>query len=141
MFLLLISFAAAWYMAGLCWFVQAVAYPQFGRVAAADFLAYHKAHTTFTTLVVLPPMFVELGTAVALLVRTPGDPLMQAGLALVAVAWANTFAQAVPAHHRLTRGHDADVIRRLVRVNWVRTFAWTARGLLMLWAVRRAHAG
>jgi hypothetical protein len=131
--LLLVSLIATWYMVGLVWFVQAVAYPQFARVAVADFLAYHKAHTTFTTMVVLPPMFVELGTAIALVALSPGDRVYQVALLLVVIAWINTFGQAVPAHHRLTKGHDAAVIRRLVRVNWIRTFAWTARGLLLLW--------
>ena len=130
--LLLVSLISTWYLVGLVWFVQAVAYPQFGRVAAADFLAYHKAHTTFITPVVLPPMFVELGTAVALVWRSPHDAAMWAALALVGIVWVNTFAMAIPTHGRLTRGHDAGLIRRLVRVNWVRTAAWTARGLLLL---------
>ena len=131
--LLLISLIATWYMTGLCWFVQAVAYPQFARVAIADFLTYHKAHTTWTTLVVLPPMFVELGTAIALVWRAPGDRVFQIALALVVVCWINTFAMAGPAHEKLTRGHDPALIRRLVRVNWIRTLAWTARGVLLLW--------
>ena len=130
---LLISLIAAWYMAGLCWFVQAVAYPQFARVAAADFPAYHKAHTTFTSLVVLPPMIVELATAVALVWHGPHDGVFQMSLLLVSVCWINTFAMAVPAHAKLTRAHDTAVIRTLVRANWIRTLAWTARGLLLLW--------
>ena len=131
--LLHVSLIATWYMVGLVWFVQAVAYPQFARVAVADFLAYHKAHTTFTSVVVLPPMFVELGTAIALVWRWPHDPCYQIALALVIVCWINTFGMAVPAHAKLTHGHDAVVIRRLIRVNWIRTLAWTARGLLLLW--------
>jgi hypothetical protein len=131
--LLLVSLIATWYLIGLCWFVQAVAYPQFGRVAVADFAVYHKAHTTFIAPVVLPMMVLELGTAVALVVRSPGDWALRAALLLVIVVWVNTFAMAVPAHGRLSRGHDAVVIRRLVRVNWIRTLAWTARGLLLLW--------
>ncbi|HEX8322763.1 MAG TPA: hypothetical protein VF595_02515 [Tepidisphaeraceae bacterium] len=135
--LLLLSLITCWYMTGLVWFVQAVAYPQFARVAVAEFAAYHRAHTTFTSLVVLPPMVLELVTAVALVVRSPGDRVFQAALALLVVVWINTFAMAVPAHAALTRGHDALVIRRLVRVNWIRSIAWTARGLLLLWAAAR----
>ena len=130
--LLLVSLVSTWYLIGLVWFVQAVAYPQFARVAVADFLTYHKAHTTWITPVVLPPMFVELGTAVALVWRSPHDGPLQIALALVVVVWVNTFAMALPAHERLTHGHDAAVIRRLVRVNWIRSIAWTARGLLLL---------
>ncbi|MDB5327865.1 MAG: hypothetical protein JWM57_3434 [Phycisphaerales bacterium] len=131
--LLQVSLIATWYMVGLVWFVQAVAYPQFARVAIADFLAYHKAHTTFTSFVVLPPMFMELGTAIALVCYSPHDRGYQIALGLVIVCWINTFGMAIPAHAKLTRGHDAAVIRRLIRVNWIRTVAWTARGLLLLW--------
>ena len=131
--LLLVSLIATWYMTGLCWLVQAVVYPQFGRVAVAEFVAYHKAHTTWISPVVLPMMVIELATAVALVVRSPQDRVFQLALLLVAVVWVNTFAMAVPKHNTLRHGHDATVIRRLVRVNWVRTLAWTARGLLLLW--------
>lgn len=132
--LLLLSLIATWYMAGLCWFVQAIAYPQFARVSVADFSAYHAAHLRATGYVVLPAMVVELATAVALVWHWPGDRVYQVALALVFIIWVNTFAMAVPLHRRLTNGHDAAVIRRLVRVNWVRSIAWTARGVLLLWA-------
>jgi len=49
------------------------------------------------------------------------------GLALVAVAWISTAALQAPAHGRLVEGFDADVHRRLVGTNWIRTVAWLAR--------------
>ena len=35
-------------------------------------------------------------------------------------------------HQRLLAGFDADVHARLVGTNWLRTFAWTARGVVAL---------
>ena len=34
-------------------------------------------------------------------------------------------------HTRLMDGYDAETIRRLIRTNWLRTLAWTLRGLLV----------
>jgi hypothetical protein len=33
-------------------------------------------------------------------------------------------------HHRLERGFDPAAYRQLVRGNWIRTIAWSLRGLL-----------
>lgn len=39
-------------LVGLIWFVQVVAYPQFARVDAASFPAYHAAHATLISYLV-----------------------------------------------------------------------------------------
>ncbi len=104
---LLIHFAATWFMTGLIWFVQVVHYPQFANVGPDAFARYHGLHTTLTTRVVGPPMLVELVTAVALLAyRPPGVSLrvVVVGLALLAIVWASTALLQVPMHNKLARG-------------------------------------
>jgi hypothetical protein len=57
-------------------------------------------------------------------------------LALVLLIWAVTFFISVPFHNRLAQGFDYISIDGLVRTNWLRTLAWTARLALlsyMLW--------
>ncbi|MEM9735245.1 MAG: hypothetical protein AAF908_01395, partial [Pseudomonadota bacterium] len=49
---------------------------------------------------------------------------------LLGLVWASTFFVQVPLHGKLERGHDATLVRRLVMTNWLRTFLWTARGVL-----------
>jgi hypothetical protein len=97
--------------------------------------AYQAAHARRTTRVVAPPMLLELGTGVWLTLRPspffPGSAAWM-GLALLAVVWASTFFLQVPEHGRLEHGFDPAAHRRLVRVNWVRTVAWTLRGILVL---------
>jgi hypothetical protein len=47
-----------------------------------------------------------------------------------------TFFISVPFHNRLAQGFDYIAIDGLVRTNWLRTLAWTARLTLlgfMLW--------
>jgi hypothetical protein len=55
------------------------------------------------------------------------------GFALVLVIWIATMTTSVPMHARLGQGADEAALRRLVRTNWIRTLAWTARGVLVLW--------
>ena len=54
---------------------------------------------------------------------------------MVAVAWVATFALAVPAHDALqANGLDRAVVARLVAGNWIRTVAWLAAFILLLFA-------
>ncbi len=131
--ILLLNAAAVWALTGLIWFVQVVHYPLFAHVGDSAWAAYHARHTRATTWVVAAPMAVDLATSAWLVVERPdgiGWPAAVAGLALAAVTWAVTGLAAVPLHDRLARGHDARAVRRLVRVNAVRTAAWTAHAVL-----------
>ncbi len=53
-------------------------------------------------------------------------------LLIMGVIWFCTWLWQVPAHRRLEHGFDAATHRRLMRTNWVRTIAWSARGILTL---------
>jgi hypothetical protein len=60
----------------------------------------------------------------------------------VGVAWASTALLSVPLHGRLAGGLDLDQVDALVATNWVRTLAWTARGLLLgAWLWRELERG
>lgn len=138
--LLLAHAAATWFMVGLIWFVQVVHYPLFAAVGAGESPDYARRHQRRTTFVVGPPMLVELAAAVWIAWRLPAGvspALAWSGLALVAVTWASTHRLQVPEHGRLLAGRDDAVIRRLVRTNWLRTVAWTARGVVALGMVLR----
>ena len=133
--LLLAHAAATLAMGGVIWFVQVVHYPLFAAVGDGRFADYERAHRRLTTWVVAPLMLVELVTAVALplwpAAARPGwVPWL--GLTLLAVVWLSTFLVQVPLHERLSRGFDPAAHRHLVRTNWLRTAAWTARGALAL---------
>lgn len=143
--ILLVHAAATWFMVGLIWFVQIVHYPLFGFVRAdADFGRYHAAHTSRTTLVVGPVMLVEMVTSAWLVLSPPPgvEPAIAwIGLGLLLVTWVSTAAVQVPRHGRLSGGHDPGVVRSLVLTNWVRTFAWSARGVLALMMISAVGSG
>lgn len=126
------------YLVGLIWIVQSLVYPSMGLVGANGYAAYHNLHTSRITPVVAPVMIIELVTAIYF-AYAPLENIdyryFWGGLALVLIIWASTFFVQVPLHEKLAASFDADVQNLLVWTNWIRTFAWTLRGVLVLWIV------
>ena len=138
--LLLANLAASGMMIGLVWVVQMVHYPLFAAVGPEAWPAYAKGHGRWISVLVLPWMTVELVTAVALVRYRPDAitaPEAWLGLALVGVLWASTWLLQGPLFSSLAAQWDPSVHRRLVLTNWIRTFAWTARGVLLLVVIGR----
>jgi hypothetical protein len=141
---LALHFAATFYMVGLVWFVQRVHYPLFARVGSQQFPAYERAHLSRTNPVVGPAMLIEAATALALVaLPMPNVPYLVPwlGVGLLAVIWLSTWLLQVPRHRDLSAGFETSAHRRLVATNWIRTSAWSLRGLLVLWMVGCAWAG
>jgi hypothetical protein len=132
---LLVQVATTLFMTGLIWFVQVVHYPLLARVGRSGFADYELAHIRLTTRVVAPAMLLEAVTALLLAINPPTSISAAAcwiGLGLLVLIWSSTVLLQVPRHNASIAGFDARVHRLLVRSNWVRTVAWTARGLLVL---------
>lgn len=135
---LLTHVAATLALVGVIWFIQVVHYPLFSHVPSTAFAAYEAAHTRLTTWVVTPPMVVEAVTGVLLLWRRPEEvrlPLVWTGLGLLAIIWLSTALLQVPQHQILLSGFDPSAHRTLLLSNWIRTIAWSVRGVLVLWLV------
>lgn len=128
--LLSIHLATAWALVGLIWVVQILVYPQFLRVAPAQFKEYHSAHCFRIGLIVGPLLFVEAVTAIWLLYEGCHS-LFAVSTGIIPLIWLSTAVLQAPIHTKLMRGHDEPLIRRLVFTNWIRTVAWTARGILI----------
>jgi hypothetical protein len=136
--LLLAHTAATLFMVGLIWFVQIVHYPLFASVDRSQFPAYEKRHTTLTTWVVVPPMMIEAITAGLLFIFSPAGITswqLVIGLTLLFIIWLSTALIQIPCHTRLSEKFDDATHRKLVLSNWIRTAAWSFRGLLVLWMV------
>jgi len=141
---LVLHFAATFYMVGLVWFVQQVHYPLFAGVGSQQFPAYERAHVSRTNPVVGPPMLIEVVTALVLVaLPIPNVPhlLPWLGVGLLVVIWLSTSLLQVPRHRELSAGFETSTHRSLVATNWIRTSAWSLRGLLVLSMVSRAWAG
>ena len=131
--LLLLQLFATAALTGLIWTIQLVQYPGFLHMTGRGFRRVHTHHTMQITKVVLPLMAAELLVALYLIVNAPaGTPgwMPAVGAALVGVIWLSTAFVQVPLHGRLSMGLDEGAASRLVRTNWVRTIAWSARSAL-----------
>ncbi len=124
-------------MTGLIWFVQIVHYPLFASVGREHFMKYEQRHAFLTTWVVLPLMFLELGTSIWLAMETAdaSKPIMVGGAIATVMIWASTFALQVPQHRILERGFDEAAWRFLVNSNWIRTVLWSVRSISLCWVL------
>lgn len=119
-------------LAGLIWTIQLVHYPLLRRVGAESFIAYEREHCFRITWIVAPLMFLELTSNAALAFLSGWDPQVCGRLGLVLMIWFSTAFIQVPLHRKLEAGYDLKVINSLVRTNWIRTVAWSARAMLLL---------
>ena len=131
---LVVGAAATWAMVGLIWIVQVVHYPMLAQMSALSPITAAVDHQRRISWVVGPLMAAEGVTALVLLVDRPstmGAVSAWTAAVLLGVALLSTVLVQVPLHARLATAHDDAVARRLIMTNWVRTAAWTARGLLL----------
>jgi hypothetical protein len=137
-FIFLAHLFSTLFMTGVIWFAQIVHYPLLGRVGKDAFVEYERENTWRTGWVVIPVMAVELITAFLLLWRQPEGFLahyawLNAGV--LGVIWVSTFTLQGPHHNLLVKEFNPALWRSLLRTNWIRTIAWTARGIMLLFAL------
>jgi uncharacterized membrane protein len=135
MLLLLAHAACTWFMVGLIWIVQVVHYPLLSMVGRAGYRDYQLAHQKRISVVVLPVMLGELALSAWIALSPPAGLERWAGWAgagLLLIVWLSTFVLQVPQHRRLEDGFDARAHALLVGTNWIRTVAWSLRGVLAL---------
>lgn len=141
--ILIMQIASTLMMTGIIWIIQLVQYPFFSEVNADNFPKYHAAHTFWITPVVAPTMIVELITSILIIFYPPANldfKLLWLGLVLTLIVWSSTFFIQIPLHNKLSKGFDADAHSSLVNTNWIRTVAWSFRGVLVIyfaWIVTR----
>ena len=130
---LIVNFAVTLYMIGVIWMVQLVHYPLMANVGKETFCDYHHRHVQMMTFVVGPSMLVEAFTMLAILAQSVGIQFNLAliGTILVFVIWLSTAFLQVPCHSRLENKFDSSTHRFLVRSNWIRTVAWSLRGIIL----------
>jgi hypothetical protein len=142
--MLLIASVAALVALGIETYVYTVAYPNFARVGAAEFPAFHSFHTERITFSIGPALLVAAFANAALAFEQPRVVPLWLPLAATAAGvavLAYTAVVAVPLHARLSEsGYDAQTIARLNAGEPVRalaTFAQAACDVAMLAIVLR----
>ena len=136
--LLLIHAGCTLFMMGLIWMVQVVHYPLFAHVGIRDYQQYQWLHMQRITWIVAPIMIIEFISASILLImnHSPSSTFVSTGFILLLLIWLSTFFFQVPAHSQLSRAWDEQAHTRLVWSNWIRTMAWSIRGIVALYLLR-----
>ncbi|MEM7785848.1 MAG: hypothetical protein AAF939_04195 [Planctomycetota bacterium] len=140
----ILNLASTWYMVGLIWMVQLVHYPLFAKVGKQDYETYQRLHQQLTSIAVGPAMLVEAFSSVLMgIYPIDGIPpsVIFSGIGLVFVIWISTAALQVPCHGKLNHGYDKPTHQFLVNSNWIRTIAWSARGVLVGWVAWKLITG
>ena len=126
-----VHLAVTWFIVGLIWLIQLIVYPQFLRVGAADFRAYHFSHCLRIGFMIVPLVLFEAGSAAWLLYEGLRSMPFLISLGMIPLIGLSTAVWQAAYHKRLMLGRDDAVIRHLILTNWVRTLGWTARGVLL----------
>ena len=120
-------------MFGVIWTIQLVHYPLMAHIPPSAFVEYERRHTKAISLIVGPLMAVEGPCVLAVFFARPSGIsfwLALTGGIVEALAIGTTAFVSAPLHGRLEKGYDAALLSRLIRTNWLRTAAWTARGFI-----------
>jgi len=130
--ILFINLFSSVFMTGLIWFVQLVHYPSFA-FAGEPFSEFHRHHSFFTGLIVMPVMIIELLSSGWLWHQEDSlFELNSIGFYIVILIWVSTALFQVPVHRKLSKEKDSELIKKLVQTNWIRTFLWTIKAILTL---------
>jgi hypothetical protein len=131
---LFIHLIASFSFLGLIWYVQIIAYPQFKMVDPEDWIAYERNHTKRSFWLIAPLFCLEsigiLGVGIYLWSAFPA--LIIASALCYFMAYTATFTIHVPLHRKLSERFNKEEIDRLIKTNWWRTAAWTAKAILAM---------
>ncbi len=119
-------------LTGLIWVIQLLHYPAFGLIQSEHFKTFHTFHSRKISYLVVPWMLLEFLTGVWLLKLSANQGFFRLNLFLIVLVWMSTFFLSVPLHSKLAEGANPELVRRLVKTNWPRTFLWSGRLVLLL---------
>ena len=117
----------------LIWMVQLVIYPSFIYYDKKNLVKWHIKYTTNISYIVVPLMLGQSFIAIFQLFSN-GSLITVAYFILVISSWLLTFILFVPTHSKISQGlTDSEMLRKLVRSNWLRTSIWTLIFILGLY--------
>ena len=131
-FLFFLNVISAFLLTGVIWTIQLVHYPSFHYIDKLSFTNFHNFHERRISIIVMPLMLIELITSIALYIHNMWSIIFALNLLIVGLIWCSTFFVQVPIHSILSEKKDKNLIEKLVNTNWIRTFLWSTRMLLII---------
>ena len=130
--LFFLNVISAFLLTGVIWTIQIVHYPSFHYIDKLSFTNFHNFHERRISIIVMPLMLIELITSIALYIHNMWSIIFALNLLIVGLIWCSTFFVQVPIHSILSEKKDKNLIEKLVNTNWIRTFLWSMRMLLII---------
>ena len=126
-------------LTGLIWVIQLVHYPLFRFLDSTSFSKAMLFHQRQISFIVMPLMLAELITGIYLAISQwqAFTSFHIINLSLIAIIWAHTFFIMVPFHRSFETSFDEMQLKKMLRVHWLRTLAWTIKSIL--WAATIWH--
>ena len=131
-FLFFLNVISAFFLTGVIWTIQIVHYPSFHYIDKLSFVNFHQFHERRISIIVMPLMILELISSVALYINDMSNFTFLLNFIIVGLIWCSTFFIQVPIHNILSQKKDNMMIEKLVSTNWIRTFLWSMRMLLII---------
>lgn len=117
-------------LAGLILTIQFVHYPLWKYVSKDKLQQFEKDHQKLITPLVSVFMIVEALSA--LLLFFSFKPLFVINFVALMGIWLSTFFLQVPMHQKILKGQDSkQAINKLIHTNYIRTFLWLFRAVLL----------
>ena len=120
-------------MVSIIWLVQILHYPTFLYIDIDRYTEFQNFHMKNISFLIIPLMLLEFLTGFLLLFFVNKiDFYFSISFGLLVLIWLITALFFSKYHSALSNKYERGIILKLIRMNWVRTFFWTARlGLLL----------
>ena len=130
--LFFLNVISAFLLTGVIWTIQIVHYPSFHYIDKLSFTNFHHFHERRISIIVMPLMLIELTTSTVLYINNMSSIVFALNLLIVVLIWCSTFFIQVPIHSILSQKKDKKLIEKVMNTNWIRTFLWSMRMLLII---------
>ena len=120
-------------MVGVIWLVQVVHYPSFNFIDKKFYSDFQNFHIKRISFIVIPVMLLELVSGLILIYldnRHSTPSLISFGILIL--IWIITGLFFAKAHQDLTAGYDRVIVKKIIKLNWIRTLLWSIRLILLL---------
>ena len=120
-------------MVGVIWLIQLVHYPAFHFIEKSKYVLFQKFHMERISVIVIPAMSLELLSGVLIFIYRPkGIDYFLISMIILFTIWVITAAYFARSHQTLLNGYNKRKVVSLVKMNWIRTFLWTLRLVILM---------
>ena len=116
---------------GIIWVIQVVHYPSFHFIGNSKYISFQKFHMERISYIVIPVMLVE-SISGFLLIYDELNLILLISMVLLLSIWMLTAFFFASVHQQLVSGYKQETVRKLVKINWIRTLLWTLRLVLLI---------